>query len=425
MPRGVWCIASATGRPPSSSSTPTRAASPSPTTSSRRTPGPTSATRCRPSAASSPSTARSTLAMAEALAPVFTEVLIAPGYERRRPAPAAREDATCGSSRPRRPAPPGLRCAPSTAGFLVQTPDPSPSTAPAGRSSPRPRPPRRSGPTSSWRGGSSAKVTSNAIVLVKDGQAVGIGCGQQNRRDAGQLAAREGRRSGRGRRLRQRRVLPVRRRPRRRRRGRCVRGRSSRAARSATTRSSPRPTSTAWPWSSRASATSATEGGLHGGAERISRTAHTFWCTWSRRAVMACTRRALRSTHRRAERTERWTVAGDAPRATSPLDHLAFAVPDGPSLERGPTTSRPTASPTTVSCRSWASRRCRCATPTATPSSWWLPPPAEHGVGQGRNDTGREPTARSSAARSSGRPMTLLGLPSMLGDEHPAGALEP
>jgi len=34
-----------------------------------------------------------------------------------------------------------------------------------------------------------ARVTSNTIVLVKDGQAVGIGCGQQNRRDAGHLAA--------------------------------------------------------------------------------------------------------------------------------------------------------------------------------------------------------------------------------------------
>ena len=33
-----------------------------------------------------------------------------------------------------------------------------------------------------------AQVTSNAIVLVKDGQAVGIGCGQQNRRDAGRIA---------------------------------------------------------------------------------------------------------------------------------------------------------------------------------------------------------------------------------------------
>ena len=42
-----------------------------------------------------------------------------------------------------------------------------------------------------------ARVTSNTIVLVKDGQAVGIGCGQQNRRDAGRIAGREGRRPGR------------------------------------------------------------------------------------------------------------------------------------------------------------------------------------------------------------------------------------
>ena len=34
-----------------------------------------------------------------------------------------------------------------------------------------------------------ARVTSNTIVLVKDGQAVGIGAGQQNRRDAGRIAA--------------------------------------------------------------------------------------------------------------------------------------------------------------------------------------------------------------------------------------------
>ncbi len=33
-----------------------------------------------------------------------------------------------------------------------------------------------------------ARVTSNTIVLVNDGQAVGIGAGQQNRRDAGRLA---------------------------------------------------------------------------------------------------------------------------------------------------------------------------------------------------------------------------------------------
>ena len=38
-----------------------------------------------------------------------------------------------------------------------------------------------------WR--VAARVTSNTIVLVKDGQAVGIGAGQQNRRDAGEIAA--------------------------------------------------------------------------------------------------------------------------------------------------------------------------------------------------------------------------------------------
>ena len=34
-----------------------------------------------------------------------------------------------------------------------------------------------------------ARVTSNTIVLAKDRQAVGIGAGQQNRRDAGRIAA--------------------------------------------------------------------------------------------------------------------------------------------------------------------------------------------------------------------------------------------
>ncbi|NLA36315.1 MAG: bifunctional phosphoribosylaminoimidazolecarboxamide formyltransferase/IMP cyclohydrolase PurH, partial [Actinobacteria bacterium] len=43
-----------------------------------------------------------------------------------------------------------------------------------------------------------AKVTSNTIVLVKGGQAVGIGAGQQNRRDAGRIAGEkaEGRAAG-------------------------------------------------------------------------------------------------------------------------------------------------------------------------------------------------------------------------------------
>jgi len=43
-----------------------------------------------------------------------------------------------------------------------------------------------------------ARVTSNTIVLVKDGQAVGIGAGQQNRRDAGRIAAEKAEGRARG-----------------------------------------------------------------------------------------------------------------------------------------------------------------------------------------------------------------------------------
>ena len=52
-------------------------------------------------------------------------------------------------------------------------------------------------------------VKSNAIVLVKDGVAWGIGAGQQNRVESGELAASKaaGRAEGRG--VRQRRLLPV------------------------------------------------------------------------------------------------------------------------------------------------------------------------------------------------------------------------
>ena len=51
-------------------------------------------------------------------------------------------------------------------------------------------------------------VKSNAIVLVKDGQAVGIGAGQQNRVESGEIAAKKADGSRRRRRVRVRRVLP-------------------------------------------------------------------------------------------------------------------------------------------------------------------------------------------------------------------------
>ena len=62
-------------------------------------------------------------------------------------------------------------------------------------------------------------------------------------------------------------------------------------------------------------------------------------------------------------------------RDESALDHLAFAVPDGPTLETGPTTSPPPESTTTASSSSSASRRCSSAIPTATPSSSSPPHP--------------------------------------------------
>ena len=127
-------------------------------------------------------------ALAEALAPVFTEVVIAPGYD---------DDALAVLLEKKNlrvltaPAPhvPELDVRSIEGGLLVQTRDDvsldrSAWTVATDRV-----------PTDAewvdlelaWR--VAARVTSNPIVLVKAGQAVGIGAGQQNRRDAGRIAA--------------------------------------------------------------------------------------------------------------------------------------------------------------------------------------------------------------------------------------------
>ena len=131
-----------------------------------------------------------TEAMAEALGPVFTEVVVAPAYE----AAAldrlqARKNLRILQAEP--PGPLGLSLRTVDGGYLVQTPDP----VTVDRT--RWRVATTATPTDAqwvdlelaWR--VVAKVTSNAIVLVRDGQAVGIGCGQQNRRDAGTLAGQK------------------------------------------------------------------------------------------------------------------------------------------------------------------------------------------------------------------------------------------
>ena len=110
---------------------------------------------------------------------------------------------TSASSRPPPPACPSLSLRAIDGGYLVQTADP----VTVDRSQWQVVTERQ--PTEAewadlelaWR--VVAKVTSNAIVLVKDGQAVGIGCGQQNRRDAGALAGEKAAGRAVGRRLRQ------------------------------------------------------------------------------------------------------------------------------------------------------------------------------------------------------------------------------
>lgn len=128
-----------------------------------------------------------TVEMAEALAPVFTEVLIAPGFE----GDALLRLLEKRNLRVLEAAPPsplttGLRQI--DGGFLVQTPDRVTIDRSAWQVVTKAVPTEEQWADLELAWQVVAKVTSNAIVLVKDGQAVGIGCGQQNRRDAGRLA---------------------------------------------------------------------------------------------------------------------------------------------------------------------------------------------------------------------------------------------
>ncbi|MCY4433915.1 MAG: bifunctional phosphoribosylaminoimidazolecarboxamide formyltransferase/IMP cyclohydrolase PurH, partial [bacterium] len=129
-----------------------------------------------------------TAEMAEAMADVFTEVLIASEYEE-----AAL--ALLGKKKNLRvlhaPLPEAADLEIRTLGgaALVQTPD----TVTMDRSSwevvteRAPTDDQWADLELAWR--VAARVGSNCIVLAKDRQAVGIGAGQQNRRDAGRIAA--------------------------------------------------------------------------------------------------------------------------------------------------------------------------------------------------------------------------------------------
>jgi phosphoribosylaminoimidazolecarboxamide formyltransferase/IMP cyclohydrolase len=129
-----------------------------------------------------------TASVAAALAPVFTEVVVAPGYEA-----GALETLTAKKNlrviEARPPSTPALHVRTIDGGLLVQTPDQvtwDPSVF---------RIATRRAPSAAewvdlelaWR--VVAAVTSNTIVLAKDGVVWGIGAGQQNRVDAGRIAA--------------------------------------------------------------------------------------------------------------------------------------------------------------------------------------------------------------------------------------------
>jgi phosphoribosylaminoimidazolecarboxamide formyltransferase/IMP cyclohydrolase len=126
--------------------------------------------------------------MADALAPVFTEVVVAPGYE-----PAALTTLTARKNlrvlTARRPGAVPLDVRPIDGGLLVQQPDPVRVDRGALRVVTAATPTSEQWDDLEFAWVVCAAVSSNAIVLAKQRQAFGIGAGQQNRLDSAQLAA--------------------------------------------------------------------------------------------------------------------------------------------------------------------------------------------------------------------------------------------
>ena len=129
-----------------------------------------------------------TLAMAEALAPVFTEVVVAPGYEE-----GAIELLTAKANlrvlTAAVPTERTLDVRPLSGGLLVQQPDPVPLDRTNWRVVTATQPTSEQWDDLEFAWTVCAAVSSNAIVYAKDRQAFGIGAGQQNRLDSARIAA--------------------------------------------------------------------------------------------------------------------------------------------------------------------------------------------------------------------------------------------
>jgi len=155
-------------------------------------------------------------ALAEALGAVFTEVVVAPSFDpaalgrvrqEGQPAGAVGQHTLTGGARH-----PLDRRRVS----WCSRPTRSRPTVRTGRWVTKEQPTPNSGPTSSFAWQVCAVVSSNAIVYAKDGQAYGIGAGQQNRLDSARIGRRPCGRPRCGGGVCQRRFLPVPRRSRRR-----------------------------------------------------------------------------------------------------------------------------------------------------------------------------------------------------------------
>ena len=129
-----------------------------------------------------------TAAMAEALAPVFTEVVVAPGYE-----DGALDTLTAKKNlrvlTATKPAPFAFDVRPVDGGLLVQQPDPVSSDRAEWSVVTDTKPTDEQWDDLAFAWVVCAAVSSNAIVYAKDRQAFGIGAGQQNRLDSARIAA--------------------------------------------------------------------------------------------------------------------------------------------------------------------------------------------------------------------------------------------
>ena len=131
-----------------------------------------------------------TVSMAEELAPVFTEVVIAPGYDAGA-LEVLTEKKNLRVLEASKPLGEPITLRTIDGGLLVQTADPVSVDRAEWKvvTEREPSEEQWADLELAWR--VVARVSSNTIVLCKGGQVVGIGAGQQNRRDAGIIAAQK------------------------------------------------------------------------------------------------------------------------------------------------------------------------------------------------------------------------------------------